>query len=217
MFDESGSNYRPVPIPKPKPTAPVTPPEPNQIAPQQLERLLEILRQSWWVRATIYYLMIVCVLRFISVRGDSISQIIAQLASVTLLAVMITGLSGMRRWGAWLLIIYAVGSMISAWVEGSYHIYLTETTVDGSFYRTGMIFSELLRIGLVTVFYGFIAAWYWYHIQSFLPVQAHPGLYLGLVAVIILYTAVQMTFAPADVQRTEEELIRQNSGESWLP
>src|SRR5688572_24398817 len=123
MFDESGSNYRPILTPEKK--TPVI--EPPPLPQQQLERVAQVLRQPWWVRLTSYYLILVSVFRFLGMRGESLGGMVAQIASIAMLTVMIVGLSGMRRWGAWLLILFCAGSVLSAVITGGYRIYLMDS------------------------------------------------------------------------------------------
>ncbi len=208
MFDESGSEYRPRPVPKPTP-APAAKPTPPPVTPS----VQQPGRRPLWLRLALNFLLFLFFFRVVQVcaiSGDDPIALFAHFALTLVMAIFLLGLLGNRRWGVWLFLLYCAWNMLSAVVVGVYRIAVMEEAVVNAANVSWLAMSEILSMGMIVAFYGLFGLVFWAKRDLFQPSQNPMNwssvTYTVIVSIMILVTATQIDAARQYIRLTEEEL-----------
>ncbi|MBZ0307379.1 MAG: hypothetical protein K8I82_15030 [Anaerolineae bacterium] len=211
MFDESGAEYKPRVALETKITPPAeTPPAP----------VVQVLRRPLWLHMTILYLsfsLMLRIMQFCVLTDSSAIELFAQFALTIVVGVILVGLIGFRKWGMWLFLLFCGWNMISALVVGVYRMMIMGEVVKNPYNEEWLIFTEIMTMSVVFVFYGFLALLFWWRRKIFLPRRSPAEwggvTYTVIVSIMILVTATQMADSRAYIRLSEKEL---DSSRTWI-
>jgi len=200
MFDEHGSDYKP--IAPPRPEAPAAKPlRPVAALPTQ---------QPWGLRLGNYILMFIFVARVCAVAGDDVLTALIHFASAGVLGITILGIMRMQRWAIWMFLAYCAWMMGAAVVVGIARIRLIDTVITRAIDQQNILLSEIFTIFMVFMVYGGLAAWYGYHWRHFKAPAPPAALRYGyaplalMLGVLFLYSATQINNAPEHLRLQQE-------------
>lgn len=148
--------------------------------------------------------------------------ILVQMASASVIAVIILGLLGLRRWGAWLFIIYCIWSVISTMIVGIYRIQVMPDLLADQANFPMMIMSQIMSMGMSMAFYGLLAIGYATQVKKFIPSSQSLSIrgnisVMMLVGFLILHTATQISDSRTIIE-LQEDTLEQMQGQmgQWL-
>ena len=199
MFDEPGSNYQPAPPPRTVKESPI----PEAVEANTTRTVLIPTARPLWLRVLGFYLGFQTVTRLFNLSGDNAAVILVQMATVGVMVVLTLGVLGMRRWGAWLFLMYAAWTIGSSLVVGTARMLVVDEVIENAATRQMVIASEFILISLTVLFNGAVALWVALNIKRFIPMTG-PGRYgnapfVVMVGILFLLTATQIQSARQDV------------------
>ncbi len=194
MYDEHGYHYIPRPTRRPKPS---TPPPSKVEAAQD-----EDVKRPLWLNLAVNLVLLTAFMRFCSpLPSDRSGFILIQFASSGVLLVNAIGLLGMRRWAMRFFVLLCAWSFFSALAVMLNRLsYLDQIE---SLSQRDMVLLSVLRDGIIgTVFYGMLGIVFFFNRHHFQAVgeNRYGNVPFALMfGVLVLFTAVQMADAPANV------------------
>lgn len=209
MFDESSADYKPRVALPPEPKA--APPPPPAV---------QVIRRPLWLHMTILYLsfsLMLRVMQFCTLSDSSSVELFAHFALTLVVGVILVGLIGFRKWGMWLFLLFCGWNMLSALVVGIYRMIIMDEVIKNPYNEEWLIFTEIMTITIMMVFYGFLALLFWWRRKLFLP-RRKPAewggvTYTVIISIMLLVTATQMADARAYIRLSEREL---DSSRTWI-
>jgi hypothetical protein len=170
----------------------------------------EGLQRPWWVTLTVNFLLIVLIGR-LCVTADLSGQAFSlgiQMAHLAVLGLIIVGLLGMRRWAAFLLLLFCAWTMLAAGAIGAAR--LAEVGQIANYGDRDQITLTILRdMILAWIQYGLLGLlylWAWPKFKATPPFHYRwIGLFI-LLSLLFLQTTVQIAAAPRNVELRQEAL-----------
>lgn len=212
MFDEPGYSQNPISnIPKPTPKPIIGLPAPNPPP-------LTIPRRPLWLRLAAYFVGFLVISRICGSSLQAPVSIMVQFASAVMLILILIGLLDMRRWAAYMFILYCGWTVLSSMVLVAVRLSLLDEVILNPFARNQIMFSELFYMALGFMFYSALGLWFGFNLRIFRsagPNRYGALPYVVLIGVLLLFSAAQISEAryylelQADALRESEGLIRQ--------
>ena len=204
MLEEPGSNYQPAPPTQSAREAP----QPEVIEAKTSRPVFIPTARPLWLRVLGFYLGFQTITRLFNLSGDNPAVILVQIATVVVMAILTLGVLGMRRWGAWLFLMYAAWTILSSLVTGAARLLVVDEVIQNAATRQMVIASEFILITLTILFNGAVAIWVGLNIKRFIPMTG-PKRYgnapfVVMIGILFLMTATQIQSAREDVAEQED-------------
>jgi len=212
MFDEPGSNYQPQPAPKrttPEPEPKLeTSPKSEPVQQSGNTRILIPASRPLWVRVLGFYLGFQTITRLFNLSGENPAAILVQIIAVCMMAIMTLGILGMRRWGVWFFMIYAVWTIMNSLVAGTARLLVVDEVIESVSTQQMVMASELILMVITITFNSAVALWVALNRKKFIPMNG-PGRYgpapfVVMAATLLLLTVTQVQNARQDVAEQGE-------------
>lgn len=206
MFDETGSDYQPLPARRAPPANNAPPPAPSSNVP--LPQGLSLPKRPFWLRLTTYFLVFLLTLRLCGIGGGNALTVIVQIANVGVLGIIVLGLMAMRRWAAWLFIAYCIWTILSGVVVAAARMTHIGEVIPAVSDRDWIILFQLRDIVLSLLLYGSLGIWYAINLKQFiaLPFSSRLGNipFVVMVGILLLFTATQIAGARQYIEQQGE-------------
>lgn len=204
MFDESGSDsiFRSPQPAKQKQVQPIGS-EPKLGEKQwglpvesEPKPVAESRRSPRWVRVVGFYILYLAATRFVEIFNvERFGDALVLLANVVVLIIVFLGFSGMRRWGAYLLMIFCAWRVVSLIFIGIYRLSVLDGVVESSGAQQWIASVQTLNIIGGTFLASALGLWVAYQLKKFRKAK-NPAPRVGLTYVVIagifmMHTALQ--------------------------